>query len=129
MKYLMVKISDMAAYRPQNNIYGYYDLLLELRSRIYQHPGEKWSVSVLCRQANLSPSHFQRLYKEAFGITCIADVIACKTEYAKASLAGTGETIREISALCGRNLEEYFMRQFKKLVGVTPSQYRAQVTK
>ncbi|MDF2540162.1 MAG: transcriptional regulator, AraC family, partial [Herbinix sp.] len=86
-----------------------------------------WTVARLSHQVNLSPSHFQRLYKNTFGMTCIADVIACKMEYAKASLSGTGGTIREISTLCGYENEEHFMRQFKREVGMTPSQYRKQL--
>jgi AraC family transcriptional regulator of arabinose operon len=125
LKLLFVKISELIADRPQNTaLYDYYDEFLNLRSRIYRHPEEKWTVARLSAQVNLSPSHFQRLYKNTFGVTCIADVIACKMEYAKASLAGTGGTIREISALCGYDNEEHFMRQFKREVGLTPTQYR-----
>ena len=125
MRLLFVKINELIAYKPQNTVlYGYYDELLNLRSMIYRHPEEKWTVTRLSNQVNLSPSYFQRLYRNTFGVTCIADVISCKMEYAKASLAGTGGTIREISALCGYDNEEHFMRQFKRVVGITPSQYR-----
>jgi AraC family transcriptional regulator of arabinose operon len=128
LKLLFVKMKELVAYQPQNTIlYGYYDALLGLRSMIYRHPEEKWTVARLSHQVNLSPSHFQRLYKNTFGMTCIADVIACKMEYAKASLSGTGGTIREISTLCGYENEEHFMRQFKREVGMTPSQYRKQL--
>ncbi len=128
LKLLFVKINELVAFKPQNTVlYGYYDALLNLRSLIYRHPEEKWTVSRLSNQVNLSPSHFQRLYKNTFGVTCIADVIACKMEYAKASLAATGGTVREIAALCGYENEEHFMRQFKQEVGVTPSQYRMQM--
>jgi AraC family transcriptional regulator of arabinose operon len=125
MKLLFVKISELITYHPENPaLSGYYDTLLQLRSAIYRHPEEKWSVARLSHEASLSPSHFQRLYKQTFGVTCIADVIACKIEYAKVSLASTGTTIREIAALCGYENEEHFMRQFKRIVGITPTEYR-----
>lgn len=125
LKLLFVKINELVAYKPQNNVlYGYYDSLLNLRSLIYRHPEERWTITRLAHQVNLSPSHFQRLYKNTFGVTCIADVIACKMEYAKTSLAATGGTVREIAALCGYENEEHFMRQFKQEVGVTPTEYR-----
>lgn len=125
MRLLFVKISELVAYKPQSTVlYDYYDEFLNLRSMIYRHPEKKWTVERLSGQVNLSPSYFQKLYKNTFGVTCIADVIACKMEYAKASLAGTGGTIREISALCGYDNEEHFMRQFKREVGVTPTEYR-----
>ncbi len=128
LKLLFIKLSELVAYKPQNSVlYGYYDALLNLRSLIYRHPEERWTVARLAHQVSLSPSHFQRLYKNTFGVTCISDVIACKMEYAKASLAATGGTVREIASLCGYDNEEHFMRQFKQEVGITPTQYRRQM--
>jgi AraC family transcriptional regulator of arabinose operon len=54
-------------------------------------------------------------------------VIACKIPYAKTSLAATGGTVREIATLCGYENEEHFMRQFKREVGLTPTEYRKQM--
>ncbi|MDF2941968.1 MAG: transcriptional regulator, AraC family [Herbinix sp.] len=128
LKLLFVKINELVAYKPKDTIlYGYYDTLLNLRSLIYRHPEEKWTVERLAHQVNLSPSHFQRLYKQTFGTTCIADVIACKIQYARTSLAATGGTVREIAAMCGYENEEHFMRQFKREVGLTPTEYRKQM--
>jgi len=128
LKLLFVKINELAAHKPLDTVlYGYYDVLLDLRSQIYRHPDKKWSVAKMAGLVNLSTSHFQRLYKKTFGISCITDVISCKIEYAKISLAATGGTIREISALCGYENEEHFMRQFKRIVGITPSEYRKQL--
>lgn len=128
LRLLFVKIKEVVAYRPSDTVlYDYYDHLLNLRSMIYRHPEEKWTISRLSQQMNLSTSHFQRLYKNSFGVSCIADVISCKMEYAKASLSGTGGTVREIATLCGYENEEHFMRQFKREVGVTPSEYRKQM--
>lgn len=127
LRLLFVKIKEVVAYRPTDTVlYDYYDHLLNLRSMIYRHPEEKWTIARLSQQMNLSTSHFQRLYKSSFGVSCIADVITCKMEYAKASLSGTGGTVREIATLCGYENEEHFMRQFKREVGVTPSEYRRQ---
>jgi AraC family transcriptional regulator of arabinose operon len=128
LKLLFVKINELVTYKPQDTIlYGYYDTLLNLRSLIYRHPEEKWTVERLSHQVNLSSSHFQRLYKQTFGTTCIADVIACKIQYAKSSLAASGGTVREIAALCGYENEEHFMRQFKREVGLTPTEYRREM--
>lgn len=125
MKILFVKINELVAYKPQDTkLYGYYDALLNLRSLIYRHPEEKWTINRLCHQVNLSPSHFQRLYKQTFGTTCIADVISCKLQFAKTSLMATSDTIRDIAVQCGYDNEEHFMRQFKQEFGMTPTEYR-----
>jgi AraC family transcriptional regulator of arabinose operon len=128
LRLLFVKIGEQASYHPDNPVlFDYYDKLLELRSLIYRHPEEKWTITRLSQLANLSPSYFQRLYKQTFGVSCISDAITSKIEYAKTSLAASGGTIREISSLCGYDNEEHFMRQFKKFVGMTPSEYRKRI--
>ena len=124
MKLLFVKINEVTAYHSQDKVYGYYDALLNLRSMIYRHPDEKWTIARLSQQVNLSPSHFQRLYKQTFGTSCIADVISCKIQYAKTSLVATPDTVRDIAAQCGYENEEHFMRQFRQEVGMTPTEYR-----
>jgi len=122
---LFIKINEIAAYQPNDTKLNiYYDSLLNLRSQIHLHPEEKWTITRLSHQIKLSSSHVQRLYKSTFGVSFLADVIACKMEYAKASLSGSGDTIREIALLCGYESQEHFMRQFKQEVGMTPSQYR-----
>lgn len=127
LKMLFVKVRELVIFEPHDNIlYDHQDELLELRSKIYRHPEERWTVEKLSQKVNLSPSYFQRLYKQMFGITCISDVITSKIEYAKHYLSSTGCTVREISMMCGYDNYEHFMRQFKQLVGLTPTQYRKQ---
>lgn len=102
----------------------YYDKLLEVRRKIYSNPNEKWTVDSICRQVNLSRSYFQMLYREAFGITCINDVIESKIKLACQLLESTQKTVSSIAAMCGYDSDVHFMRQFKKITGFTPSEYR-----
>ncbi len=102
----------------------YYETLLEIRRNIHNFPSEKWTVDFICRKANLSRSYFQFLYREAFGITCINDVIESKISLARKLLENTNDTVSSIAGQCGYDNDVHFMRQFKKLTGVTPSEYR-----
>ena len=45
-------------------------------------------------------------------------------EKAKEILSETGCTVSQVAAMCGYENDEHFMRQFKKIVGVTPTVYR-----
>lgn len=102
----------------------YYDKLLEIRHDIYSRPSEKWTVDIICKQINLSRSYFQLLYREAFGITCINDVIESKISLACNLLENTSNTVSSIAKQCGYDNDVHFMRQFKKNRGCTPSEYR-----
>ena len=50
--------------------------------------------------------------------------IQTRIEKAKYLLTYTSLTITEIAALCGYSSSAYFAMQFKKHLGVTPSDYR-----
>jgi AraC family transcriptional regulator of arabinose operon len=54
----------------------------------------------------------------------MSDVISSKIEKAKEVLTGTTCTVNQVAAMCGYDNEEHFMRQFKKIVGMTPTAYR-----
>ena len=102
----------------------HYPELVALREKIYANPQEKWTVEMLCSEVNMSRSYFQLIYRETFGLTCIADVINCKMNRARDLLTSTSYTISHIAQLCGYDNEEHFMRQFKKNNGVTPTVFR-----
>lgn len=120
------KISEQATER-ETDIEKNYDKFSLLRSKIYTRPYLKWDIANLAHQICLSPSYFQHLYKKYFGITCKADIIHARIEYAKHLLRNTSLSIRYISEQCGYENDVHFMRQFKQATGLTPTQYRATV--
>lgn len=102
----------------------HYGSLSELREKIYRNPQQKWNVDTMAAEVNMSRSYFQHIYRETFGVSCISDVIGGKLEKAKELLSETSCTVSQVAAMCGYDNDEHFMRQFKKLVGVTPTAYR-----
>ncbi|MCR5601504.1 MAG: AraC family transcriptional regulator [Ruminococcus sp.] len=128
MRILLVKISETGLRETMSSQAAepHYGLLLELREKIYRNPQMKWNVDTMAAYVNMSRSYFQHLYRETFDVSCIADVISGKIEKAKEILSETGCTVSQVAAMCGYDNEEHFMRQFKKIVGVTPTKYRKQ---
>lgn len=123
-KVLLLKLSELVSSGDNIRFSRYYDDMLKLRAEIYNHPGKKRTLAALAAQMGLSISHFQLLYKRFFHISCIADVIESKMVYAKTLLRSTDETVSEIAERLGYENDVHFMRQFKKLMGVTPSEFR-----
>ena len=102
----------------------HYDKLTALRHKIYQHPEENWLIQEICDELGISRPYFHKIYLAAFGTTCTQDVIASRIACAKRLLETTDEAIATVSQLSGFETDVYFMRQFKRHVGMTPTAYR-----
>ncbi len=100
--------------------------LMRLRSEIYLHPNWDWSIRMMAERVFISESRLHTMYKAAFHITCMNDVIMSRVQYAQNLLECTEKTISEIAADCGYHGNEHFCRQFKEKNGMTPGQYREQ---
>lgn len=98
--------------------------LLTLRSRIFSNPEFDWSVSYMASQLNVSVTYMQELYHKAFGVSCMSDVIKSRIIKAKDLLISTDKPIELIYPACGYKSVVHFSRQFKKMTGVSPSDWR-----
>ncbi|MFC0212769.1 helix-turn-helix domain-containing protein [Paenibacillus chartarius] len=103
----------------------YYLQFSRLRNELFSSPETHRSVETLATYMNLSKSYFQHIYKELFGCSVVTDIINSRLEHAKYLLKNSSLSISAISAMCGYENDTHFMRQFKKFVGVTPSQYKS----
>jgi len=109
--------------------YGpYLASLQELRLKLISSPETDITSTSASRQLGISVSHFEHLYREYFGTSFRNDLITMRINYAKTLLAGTDDTVLTIATLCGYQNEVHFYRQFKKIIGLTPSQYRRMAT-
>lgn len=100
--------------------------LFSLRKEIYNSPQLPWSISSMAGRLHLSEGYLQSIYKQAFGISCMDDVIAGRIRLACDQLLYTDRSVAQVAEACGYNHVEHFCRQFKKLTGKTPGAYRAE---
>lgn len=98
--------------------------LTNLRFEIKNNPGFPWTVPFMADRLHLSIGHLQYIYRKTFNTTCMDDVIYNRILLAKEHLAQSTYSIADIAAICGYNNIEHFCRQFKKLTGQTPNNYR-----
>ncbi|MEE5992491.1 MAG: AraC family transcriptional regulator [Oscillospiraceae bacterium] len=102
----------------------HYDKLTALRHEIYQKPEKDWFIQDICNNLGISRPYFHKIYLAAFGTTCTQDVIASRIACSKKLLETTDKAINVVSQQSGFETDVYFMRQFKKHVGMTPTAYR-----
>jgi AraC family transcriptional regulator len=92
---------------------------------IEEHLGGAPSLQQLAAVARLSPYHFARQFKTATGLPPHQYVILRRVERAKQLLqAGTALSLAELALRAGFSDQSAFCFHFKRLVGVTPGQFR-----
>lgn len=96
--------------------------IYDLRKEIYKNPQKKWIVAELARMMSLSDAYFQRMYKKTFQVSVSTDLIHARIEMAKLLLS-EGTPIAETAEYCGYSSDVYFMHQFKKETGKTPTEW------
>ncbi|MGI6545934.1 MAG: response regulator transcription factor [Fastidiosipilaceae bacterium] len=75
---------------------------------------------------NLSPAYLSTIFKEQLGENFVDYLIGLRIKRAKELLALTGKRTAEISQLVGYKHSSYFSVQFRKVTGLSPSEFRAQ---
>ena len=80
----------------------------------------------LARVAHMSKRHFIRSFQAAMGTSPIAYLVQLRVNHGASLLRRTRLSITEIAFQAGFTDSNYFTRQFKKLIGTNPSQYRKQ---
>lgn len=123
---LFVKLAEQLRQQEEPELAVYREKLSHLRTRIYAHPSHPWSIAEMAKELTVSKSYFQHLYKKVYNTGPMADVINSRIEHGKYLLFSTGFSVSCIAELCGYHSDVHFMRQFKALVGVSPTAYRRQ---
>ncbi|MFB7291184.1 helix-turn-helix transcriptional regulator [Actinacidiphila glaucinigra] len=82
-------------------------------------------VTVLARAALMSPGHFSRSFRAAYGESPYSYLMTRRIERAKALLRRGDLTVTEVCFAVGCTSLGSFSSRFTELVGETPSAYRA----
>src|ERR1700712_2587508 len=93
----------------------------DLIDREYSRPLD---VPTLAARALMSPAHFSRQFRAAYGETPYSYLMTRRIERAMALLR-TGMTVTEACMAVGCTSLGSFSTRFTELVGLTPSAYRA----
>lgn len=98
--------------------------LQKLRLQMLSKPNYNFKPEELSNMLHVSPSYFQFLYKDYFGVPFKTDLINMRLDYAKSLIEETTLPFEEIAYQCGYSNEIHFYRQFKAKIGMTPKEYR-----
>ena len=95
-----------------------------VKSFLDEHYKEKLSLESVASHFFIDKHYLARLFKEQYGVTLVTYLQQVRITHAKRMLRFTNKSIEEIGLECGIGELNYFSRVFKKLEGVSPSEFR-----
>jgi two-component system response regulator YesN len=90
---------------------------------------ENISLDAICQHAGVSKNYFCHLFKGETGLSIWDYLTNFRIEKAKEFLAGSDLKNYEVSYKIGYENPSYFSRTFKKITGLSPTEFRRQLKK
>ena len=87
-------------------------------------PSRSFTLGKMAESVNLSPPYFCYLFKTITGVPPAKYLKTLRMQQAAMLLTSTFLSVKEIVRRVGLTDESHFVRDFKRLYGVTPSEYR-----
>ena len=102
------------------------DFVSRVRSVIRENlSSEQLNRSFISNQIHMNPDYLSTLFHRCFGKTLSAYINEKRIDVAKELLANTSYSLQQISDKAGFSSSSYFHKQFKKVTGITPQQFRS----
>lgn len=95
-----------------------------LKQYIEEHYMKEISLGQMAEMVDMNASYLSSMFKHETGMTYSEYLFQCRVKQASRLLVETAKSIGEIAEECGYQDARYFSKQFSKLVGLKPSEYR-----
>ncbi|HBF39871.1 MAG TPA: AraC family transcriptional regulator [Firmicutes bacterium] len=107
----------------QNQNYGASLKVEKIIDFMHENINSKITLTELSELTQLSPTYLSRAFKEATEYSVIEYFNKMKIDKAKELLIEGGKKVKEVAGALGFSDEFYFSRIFKKIEGVSPSEF------
>ncbi|MFC5568553.1 helix-turn-helix domain-containing protein [Lysobacter yangpyeongensis] len=101
------------------------DQLASILVQLRRNPVAEYTVEALARQASMSPRTFHRKFRAVTGNTPLDWLLIERTRLARELLETSDLSIDRIAEQTGFAAADTFRHHFRRIVGTTPSKYRA----
>lgn len=95
-----------------------------IKQYLEQHYAEEFSLDILSQATGYSKNYLCRIFCENTGTTIASYLNEVRVSHAADLLTHTDLDVAEVGRRCGYNSVHYFIKTFKKLIGVPPGGYR-----
>lgn len=113
-------------YQIKNNISPNIARIMEWIKANYYKP---ITITEIACEFGYNPDYLSSLFRKTTGTTLINYINKTRIEISKSLIANYEVSIKEAAYSCGFSDEKYYMKTFKKLEGMTPSQYKKAFTR
>lgn len=100
------------------------NVILKAKKYIDDHFSEDIGLNDVSKEVAISPQYFSSIFKEEMGMNFVEYLRTKRIEVAKDLLKQKQLSVKEICYEIGYNDPNYFSRLFKKIVGVSPTEYK-----
>ena len=100
------------------------DAIHQIQDWLRIHFSDDFSIVDLANRVHLSERQLKRRFKQAAMESPLAYIQSLRIEFAKGSLTGSNKNIESICRESGYEDVRFFRKLFKRLTGLTPSDYR-----
>ena len=91
---------------------------------ISMHPEENPDIHQMAQKYGYTPYYFSKKFKQEVGMSLREFAVKEKVERAKMLLAQSAMSVSDISEALGFNSQSYFGSVFRKITGMTPSEFQ-----
>ena len=99
--------------------------VMDVREYIDSNYATDITLDGLSAQFFINKTYLSEMFKEQYGVNLKDYLVSVRITEAKKLLRFTDKTTEEIATMVGINGAAYFSRMFKRVEGVTPTEYRA----
>jgi len=104
---------------------GYKGRIAKLMDIVRESLDKDWNIDVMAETAGTSPRTLQRRFQKVTGKSPHGWLTGERVELAKDLLETTNMNISKVSEITGLKTPETLRHHFRRLTGVSPTQYRA----
>lgn len=100
--------------------------VLQVQQYVLQHISESLSLEELAEMVGVCKDSLIRIFKRETGMTPVEFILNKRIEKAQIALLTQASSIHDIAIQLGFGNQSYFASLFKRMMGITPLQYRKQ---
>ena len=123
----MLMIMSHFIRQAQPRVWTHNKRMKRVLEHIHSHISDNVGVEELAEVASVSKPYFIKLFKQEFGASPVQYINNKKVERAQLLLFTSDKAVKEVAYTLGFSDQNYFIRLFRKVTGITPQEYRRKI--